>query len=81
MSHEAFGEARVGLDDGRLVLQLGRHHADLSRWHDDTFELAWRWPEPYRQFRIFQFGAEGLRDRLVVERLGTFTRTPNPAGS
>ncbi|MFC4313911.1 serine hydrolase [Steroidobacter flavus] len=40
----AFGEARVHVDNGKLVIDAGRMQYDLSHWHQDQFEAKPRWP-------------------------------------
>lgn len=40
----AFGEARVHLDNGKLVIDAGRMQYDLSHWHQDQFKARPRWP-------------------------------------
>ena len=40
----AFGEARVHLENGKLVIATGRMQYDLSHWHHDQFQARPRWP-------------------------------------
>lgn len=40
----AFGEARVHLENGKLVIDAGRLQYDLSHWHQDQFQARPRWP-------------------------------------
>lgn len=40
----AFGEARVHLEKGQLVIDAGRLQYDLSHWHQDQFRAKPRWP-------------------------------------
>lgn len=40
----AFGDARVHLENGKLVIDAGRLQYDLSHWHQDMFKARPRWP-------------------------------------
>lgn len=40
----AFGDTRVHLDNGKLVIDAGRLQYDLSHWHQDVFKARPRWP-------------------------------------
>lgn len=61
---ELYGDARVVLDDGRLVLELVPAPdllAELDHWHYDTFRLRWRervawWGDGFVQFILNEHG-------------------------
>ncbi|WP_129778101.1 serine hydrolase [Peristeroidobacter soli] len=40
----AFGESRVHVENGKLVIDAGRMQYELSHWHQDQFEARPRWP-------------------------------------
>jgi hypothetical protein len=47
---DLYGDARVTVESGRLVLRLVPSPeliADLTHWHFDTFALIWRRPWPW----------------------------------
>jgi CubicO group peptidase (beta-lactamase class C family) len=49
----AFGEARVHLDNGKLVIDAGRLQYDLSHWHQDVFQARPRWPYEMQSRNFF----------------------------
>jgi hypothetical protein len=72
-----YGEARVSVDEGRLVLRLApaaNFVGDLEHWHYDTFRIKWResvsYPFP-RGFVTFILGARGQVDEMKID-------VPNP---
>jgi CubicO group peptidase (beta-lactamase class C family) len=53
-----YGDARVTLEEGRLVLRLEPNSeltADLTHWHADTFHLQWRTAFPWFDEGLVQF--------------------------
>jgi hypothetical protein len=49
----AFGETRVHLDNGKLVIDAGRLQYDLSHWHQDVFQARPRWPYEMQSRNFF----------------------------
>lgn len=76
-SDAMYGDARVMLEDGHLVLRLvpaPNFVADLEHWHYDTFRLTWRasvrYPFP-KGFVTFTLNAKGEIDKMMID-------CPNP---
>jgi CubicO group peptidase (beta-lactamase class C family) len=74
---EMYGEARVALENGKLVLRLvpaPNFVGDLEHWHYDTFRVKWResvsYPFP-KGFVTFTLNAGGQLDELKID-------VPNP---
>jgi CubicO group peptidase (beta-lactamase class C family) len=49
----AFGDARVHLESGKLVIDAGRQQYDLSHWHQDVFQARPRWPYEMQSRNFF----------------------------
>ncbi len=72
-----YGEARVAVEDGKLVLRYGRSFVgDLSHWHYDTYRATWRDVTLGKTFVTFALGADGTIASMNVEEIGTFNRKP-----
>ncbi len=72
-----YGEARIALEDGKLVLRLVPSPnlvADLEHWQYDTFQVKWRDSVSYafgRGFVTFVLNAQGKVDEMKID-------VPNP---
>jgi hypothetical protein len=69
-ANDLSGEARVVLEEGRLVFRYNpRYIGDLEHWHYDTFRLAWRHPifdMAGKTFVTFILNAEGEAEELIT---------------
>ena len=72
-----YGDARVALEDGRLVVRLlpsPAYVGDLEHWHFDTFRIKWResvvYPYP-RGWVSFQLDHQGKVSEMKID-------VPNP---
>lgn len=74
--HPVYGEARVTLEDGRLVLHYAPEYvAELEHWHFDTFRGRWRTRGFGTAFVTFSLNARGRASSLNLEGFGDFTRS------
>jgi CubicO group peptidase (beta-lactamase class C family) len=80
--HRMYGDARVSLEEGGLVLSRGPAFVgDLEHWHHDTFEVTWRDAALGRTWVTFQLDAAGEVDALDVRGLATYERVPEEGAS
>lgn len=71
---ELFGEMRMRLEDGRLVLDYNPEYvADLEHWHFDTFRAVWRRPGHGSAFVTFTLGPDGKVTEMEVDGFGELT--------
>lgn len=74
-ANDVYGEVRVALEDGRLVLRYSDDYtADLGHWHHDTFAATWRRTGFGRSFATFALDSRGRPATLELEELGTLRR-------
>jgi CubicO group peptidase (beta-lactamase class C family) len=72
-----FGDIRVDLEDGRLVLDYSPDYvADLEHWHHDTFRARWRSAGFGTALVTFALDARGQPRSLELEGFTTFRRRP-----
>ena len=79
---EMFGDVQVSLEDGRLVARLCRFVGDLTHWHYDTFQIAWRNPGFRKEYAVFALDLKGKVHELRIEGGAEplrFRRTPEAA--
>ena len=64
------GAVRVSMEDGHLVLRLGNldYVGDLEYWHDDTFQVTWRYHYYGTQYVTFDLNELGRPTRLSMGR-------------
>jgi CubicO group peptidase (beta-lactamase class C family) len=75
---EMYGDATVGLDNGKLTLQRGRNFTGtLEHWHFDVFRVTWSDRQLGRQFVSFRLDQKGQVAALNFENLDDFTRKPD----
>jgi CubicO group peptidase (beta-lactamase class C family) len=74
-SDSMYGDARVRMEKGKLVLSYGRSfEGELEHWHYDTFRAHWRDHALGIPFVTFVLGADAKPAGVIVEGLGTFIR-------
>lgn len=74
---ELFGELRLHVEGGRLVLDYSPEYtADLEHWHDDVFRAVWRRPGAGRSFVTFTIDPRARVPSLELAGYGTFERRP-----
>jgi CubicO group peptidase (beta-lactamase class C family) len=77
-----YGDIVVGLEGSSLVARFGPEYTgDLTHWHYDTFEAAWRSAVLGRTMMRFVVDAKGAVSGLDIEGLATFGRRAEPAAS
>jgi CubicO group peptidase (beta-lactamase class C family) len=70
-----FGEARVGVENGSLVIRRGVNFVgDLVHWHYDTFRVAWREPARGQGFVTFFLDMQARVATLELPGFGEFHR-------
>jgi len=67
-----YGDAKVWLDGGKLMMTYGRYESELEHWHFDTFRA--RWPAGNAPFVTFTLDAAGNVASLNIEAVGTLGR-------
>jgi hypothetical protein len=66
-THEAYGNASVQEEDGRLVLQYGPTFiGDLEHWHYNTFQATWRDRLQGKALVTFTLNPQGKIDEMKV---------------
>ena len=76
-----YGEARVSVEDGRLVLRYSPEYvADLEHWHHDTYRAVWRRAGFGRSFVTFSLDERGRITAMDLEDFGDFRRRPEGSG-
>jgi hypothetical protein len=77
---EALGDAKVSLENGKLVLRTPSFVADLEHWHYDTFRATTRDLVTGKTFATFTLDSQGKTDTLTIPDLGvTFKRGADAA--
>jgi CubicO group peptidase (beta-lactamase class C family) len=78
---EAFGDAKVMFENGKLVLRTPGFVADLEHWHYDTFRATFREAAiGSKTLATFTLNSDGKTDALNVPELSlTFKRVPEAA--
>jgi CubicO group peptidase (beta-lactamase class C family) len=72
---DLFGDIRVGLENGRLVLRYSPDYvADLEHWHHDTFRAVWRSTGFGHAMATFSLDATGKARALELQGFTTFRR-------
>lgn len=75
-SDALYGDARVRLEGGTLVLEIGPSFVgELEHWHFDTFRARWRDTQQGRSWVEFRLGREGKVAEVEVEGWGVFHKT------
>ncbi|HET9984387.1 MAG TPA: serine hydrolase [Longimicrobiales bacterium] len=77
-----YGQARVSLEDGHLVLRYGpAFTGDLEHWNYDTFRAKWRGAGLGGGTALvgFALDAAGVAARMDVEGIAEFKRVPESA--
>lgn len=79
---DAYGEARITMEDGHLVLSIGpRFTGDLTHWHYDTFRSNWRGSDGGWGMLTFYLDDRGSPTRLWTAGFGDFRRTDDAVTS
>lgn len=78
---EAFGDAKVALENGKLVLRTPAFVADLEHWHYDTFRATFRDIVIVgKALATFTLNSQGKTDALNVADMNlAFKRAPEEA--
>jgi CubicO group peptidase (beta-lactamase class C family) len=78
---EAFGDAKVALESGKLVLRTPAFSADLEHWHYDTFRASMREsPGGSKALITFTLNSQGKTDGLNISDMGlAFKRAADEA--
>lgn len=78
---EAFGDAKIILENGKLVLRTPGFVADLEHWHYDTFRATFREAAlGGKTLATFTLNSDGKTDALNVPEMSlTFKRAPEAA--
>jgi CubicO group peptidase (beta-lactamase class C family) len=78
---EAFGDAKVSFENGKLVLKTPAFVADLEHWHYDTFRATPRDNVVAgKAMATFTLNSQGKTDGLNISDMGlTFKRGPDEA--
>jgi len=78
---DAFGDAKVTLENGKLVLRTPSFDADLEHWHYDTFRATPRDNVVSgKTLATFTLNSQGKTDALTIPDLGvTFKRGADEA--
>ena len=70
-----YGDARVTLENGVLILEVGPHFVgELEHWHFDTFRARWRDAQLGRAWVEFRLSRAGKVAEMEVEGWGAFQR-------
>jgi CubicO group peptidase (beta-lactamase class C family) len=77
--NEMYGEAKVTLEDGRLILRYGAAFTgELEHWHYDTFQAKWRGDLLLGKSLVtFTLNNLGKVEEVKVQPLGDFKRAPD----
>ncbi|UCC38748.1 MAG: serine hydrolase [Candidatus Aminicenantes bacterium] len=70
--NKAYGKTKVSMENGKLVMQVGKFKGTLSHWHYDTFQLTIQAPGSPSLMVTFTLNAAGKVDELRVQGLGVF---------
>jgi hypothetical protein len=77
--NEMYGEAKVTLEDGRLILRYGAAFTgELEHWHYDTFQAKWRGDLLLGKSLVtFTLNNLGKVEEVKMQPLGDFKRAPD----
>jgi hypothetical protein len=77
---DMYGDAKVALQNGKLVLTTPGFVGDLEHWNYDTFQVAWRDRNLGKALVTFTLNARGRVDEMKAPTLElSFKRGPDPA--
>jgi CubicO group peptidase (beta-lactamase class C family) len=77
---EMYGDAKVTLENGKLVLTAPGFVGDLEHWNYDTFQVTWRVRSLGKALVTFTLNARGKVDEVKMPELEiSFKRGPDPA--
>ncbi len=77
---EMYGDAKVALEKGKLVLTTPGFVGDLEHWNYDTFQVTWRARSLGTALVTFTLNARGKVDEMKLPDLQiSFKRGPDPA--
>ncbi len=77
---EMYGDAKVALENGKLVLTTPGFVGDLDHWNYDTFQVTWRARSLGKAFVTFTLNSRGQVDEMKLPTLEiSFKRGPDPA--
>ena len=77
---EMYGDAKVTLENGKLVLTTPAFVGDLEHWNYDTFRATWRSRSLGKALVTFTLNARGSVDEMRLPDLQvSFKRGPDPA--
>ena len=77
---EMYGDAKVTLENGKLVLATPGFVGDLEHWNYDTFQVKWRARSLGKALVTFTLNAKGKVDEVKMPELEiSFKRGPDPA--
>ncbi len=69
--NDLYGQAKVTLEDGKLVLRLGpAFTGDLEHWHYDTFQATWRDRQLGKNPVAFTLNNQGKVEELKITAPG-----------
>ncbi|HKA18321.1 MAG TPA: serine hydrolase [Blastocatellia bacterium] len=79
-SDEMYGDARVSLQNGKLVLATPGFTGELAHWNYDTFQVTWRERSLGKALVTFTLNARGKVDELKLPELqASFKRAADKA--
>jgi CubicO group peptidase (beta-lactamase class C family) len=77
---EMYGDAKVAIQSGKLVLTTPGFVGDLEHWNYDTFQATWRERSLGKALVTFTLNARGKVDEMKLPDLQiSFKRGPDPA--
>jgi CubicO group peptidase (beta-lactamase class C family) len=77
---EMYGDAKVAVQNGKLVLTTPGFVGDLDHWNYDTFQVTWRARSLGKALVTFTLNARGKVDEMKLPDLQiSFKRGPDPA--
>ncbi len=77
---EMYGDAKVAVQNGKLVLTTPGFVGDLDHWNYDTFQVTWRERSLGKALATFTLNARGKVDEMKLPDLQiSFKRGPDPA--
>ncbi len=77
---EMYGDAKVALENGKLVLTTPGFVGDLDHWNYDTFQVTWRARSLGKALVTFTLNSRGQVDEMKLPTLEiSFKRGPDPA--
>jgi CubicO group peptidase (beta-lactamase class C family) len=66
---EMYGDAKLLMENGKLVLQTASFAGELSHWHYDTFEVTWREKNLGKTMLNFTLDAQGKVETMRLPEL------------